>query len=266
MSIQQGAQMDRYSVKQLAKLAGVSVRTLHLYDQLGLLKPSTRTQARYRLYGEKELFRLQQILFYRELDFSLQEIRYILDDPNFDVLQALEGHKTALQARRDRIATLVATIDKTILKLKGERVMLTNEELYEGFPKEKAESYRKEAIDKWGSATIEKAENYCRNMTKEQLTQLKAESQEIWTTLISLKQEDPSSAKVQQQIARHYANIRQFWGTANESDPQAEAYSGLGQLFVKDERYTMADGKPNPDFAQFMSKAMSHFANTQLKK
>ncbi|WP_343702573.1 MerR family transcriptional regulator [Chitinophaga sp.] len=96
--------MDNYSVKKLARLAGVSVRTLHLYDKMGLLEPSVRTQARYRLYGEKELLRLQQILFYRELDFPLKEIRDILDDPTFDLAQALEGHKKALQARQERIA------------------------------------------------------------------------------------------------------------------------------------------------------------------
>ncbi|MBA4145294.1 MAG: MerR family transcriptional regulator, partial [Cytophaga sp.] len=88
--------MVSYSVKELSEIAGVSVRTLHLYDEIGLLKPSTRTEARYRLYGENELLRLQQILFYKELGISLEEIRSILDDPEFDLLQALESHKVAL--------------------------------------------------------------------------------------------------------------------------------------------------------------------------
>src|SRR5580693_1755938 len=92
-----------YSVKQIARLAGVSVRTLHLYDQIGLLKPSVRTRAGYRQYGEPELLRLQQILFYRELDFPLKEIAEILNDPDFDLIRALAGHKQALSARRDRL-------------------------------------------------------------------------------------------------------------------------------------------------------------------
>ena len=92
--------MDNYSVKKLSQLAGVSVRTLHLYDKMGLLKPSVRTEARYRLYGEKELLRLQQILFYRELDIPLKDIQTILDDPEFDLLKALEAHKKALLARK----------------------------------------------------------------------------------------------------------------------------------------------------------------------
>lgn len=256
--------MKKYSVKQLARLAGVSVRTLHLYDEIGLLKPSTRTEARYRLYGEKELLRLQQILFYKELDFSLQEICNILDDPDFDLLQALESHKEALQSRRDRISTLLTTIDKTILKLK-EGIMLDDEELYKGLPKEKAAAYRKEAIDQWGQDTIERSENYLRGMGKEGLAKLKADFTEIWQTLASMMHEDPASEKVQEQVARHYACIRMFWGTVDLPDKQAEAYEGLGELYVNDERYTTIDDKPNPEFARFLSKAMSHFANTRLK-
>jgi len=96
---------DNYSVKQLAKLAGVSVRTLHLYDQLGLLKPSIRTENRYRRYGETELLRLQQILFYKVLDFPLKEIGPILDDPDFDLLKALEDHKQSLITKREHLTT-----------------------------------------------------------------------------------------------------------------------------------------------------------------
>jgi DNA-binding transcriptional MerR regulator len=131
--------MRQYSVNQLAKMAGVSVRTLHHYDRFGLLKPSVRTEARYRLYGKDELIRLQQILFYKELDFSLADIRRILNDPNFDRVTALESHRHALERRRDKLTTLLGTIDKTILELKGEQIMMTDEELYEGFSKQQAE-------------------------------------------------------------------------------------------------------------------------------
>lgn len=103
----------RYSVKQLARLAGVSVRTLHVYDKLDLLKPSVRTDAGYRFCGEAELLRLQQILFYKELDLSLKAIAGILDDPGFDLVEALAGHKLALIARRDRLDLLLNTIDNT---------------------------------------------------------------------------------------------------------------------------------------------------------
>jgi DNA-binding transcriptional MerR regulator len=109
----------RYSVKQLARLAGVSVRTLHVYDKMGLLKPSVRTDARYRYYGEAELLRLQQILFYKELDLSLKAIGEIINEPGFDLIAALNCHKAALTARRDGLDTLLNTIDNTIDHLKN---------------------------------------------------------------------------------------------------------------------------------------------------
>lgn len=255
--------MTQYSVKKLAKLAGVSVRTLHLYDQMGLLKPSVRTEAKYRLYGENELLRLQQILFYKELDFPLQAIAQLLSDPQFDLFQALKSHKVALQQRRDRISTLLVTIDKTMLQLKGE-TMLTHEELYEGLPKEKGETYRQGAIDKYGKQEVEQAENHLRSLGKLGFEQLKAEQQAIAQQLVLLSDEDPTSPLVQDQIARHYANIRQFWGTANSPDKQAEAYKGLGQLYISDERFTTVNGQPNPAYALFLSEAMSHFADTKL--
>ena len=256
--------MKNYSVKQLANLAKVSVRTLHLYDQKGLLKPSVRTEAGYRMYGEKELLRLQQILFYKELDFSLEAIKDLLKKPNFDLLQALEGHKIALQARKDRMNNLLLTIDKTMLKLKGE-IMLTHEDLYEGFPKEKAEAYRKEAIAAYGEEQVKHSENHLLAVGKKGFEALKAEQQDIVQNLLSLMNKDPKSADIQRQIARHYDNIRQFWGTAGTANLQAEAYCGLGELYVNDERFTMVDNKPNPDFAQFMRDAMHFLAETNLK-
>jgi DNA-binding transcriptional MerR regulator len=256
--------MKQYSVKKLAKLAGVSVRTLHLYDQNGLLKPAIRTEAGYRMYGEAELLRLQQILFYKELDFSLQAIQDILNDPHFDLIRALESHKLALHSRQERIQTLMATIDTTIHRLKTKK-MLSHEELYAGLPKETATTYRNEAMAKYGVETVASSEKHLGSLGKEGFQQLKVEMADIANKLIALMQEDPHSAIVQQQIARHYHNIRGFWGTAQSSDLQAEAYAGLGDLYVADERFTLVEGKANPAYAQFLQQAMRYFADTQLK-
>ena len=256
--------MKQYSVNHLAKLAGVSVRTLHHYDRLGLLKPSIRTEAKYRMYGEKELIRLQQILFYKELDFSLGEIFSILEDPDFNMVMALESHKLALQARQYRLLTLLTTIDKTISTLKGERVMLTNEELYEGFPK--GQSYRQEAVAKYGGKEVEASEQNLRQQGKAGFEQLKTDQQNITKTLISMVTQAPTSAPVQQQIARHYANIRGFWGEELcRSKNMAEAYKGLAQLYLDDPRFTSQNDQANPEYAAFLSKAMVYFADTQIK-
>lgn len=256
--------MSKYSVKKLAELSGVSVRTLHHYDKIGLLKPSIRTEARYRLYGERELLRLQQILFYKELDFPLKEICEILDNPEFDLTEALESHKVSLKSKRDRINTLLVTIDRTIKNLEKGDIMRHPEELYEGLSKETAEKYRKEAIIKYSKEVVENSENELLKLGKAGFEELKAEMDQSFNSLFWLVEEDPASEKVQAEIANHYAIIRKFWGTANSADKQAGAYAGLGQLYVTDERYTMMNGKPQPAFALFLSKAMGYFAKNSL--
>ena len=142
-----------HTVSRLARIAGVSVRTLHRYDRIGLLKPTARSGAGYRLYGEQDRLRLQQILFYRELDVPLGRIREILDAPGFDLVAALASHRAVLEERARRIAVLIRTIDRTTASLQGERAMLTDDELYEGFPKEKVEAWKAEAQERWGRRT-----------------------------------------------------------------------------------------------------------------
>ena len=255
--------MIQYSVKQLAKISGVSVRTLHYYDQKGLLKPKIRTEAGYRLYGEIEMLRLQQILFYKELAFPLNEIAKILDDPDFDLIQSLSQQKKALKMRKQKLDVLINTIDKTIFNLKNKN-MLNHEELYEGLPKEKAEAYREEAIKKWGKQ-VEEVENKLRQLSKDELHKLKDSFKSVNEKLASLQNENPESDIVQENIALHYTYIRKFWGTLDSEDKQADAYAGLGDLYVSDNRYTEINGEPNAAFAEFMAKAMKHFASSSLQ-
>jgi DNA-binding transcriptional MerR regulator len=254
----------RYSVKQLARLAGVSVRTLHVYDEMGLLAPLVRTDAGYRYYGEAELLRLQQILFYKELDFPLKRIGEILDDPGFDLVEALKGHKVALSARRDRLDILLSTIETTIDHLKN-KTMSNFEKLYEGMPREEAEAMRQEAIDNWGEKAIRRSEEALVGMGKGRMELLKSEQREVMRRLRELRQADPESDAVQALIARHYEMIRGFWGMSGEEAIKAKAYKGLGELYVSDERYMAADGKADPEFAGFMRKAMGWFADARLE-
>ena len=255
--------MKQYSVKQLSEIAGVSVRTLHLYDEMGLLSPAFREESGYRKYGERELLRLQQILFYKELGLPLQEIKSILSDPDFDILTALTNHRKELLARKKRITEMLSTIDKTVNHLKT-KTMLSAEELYEGLPKETAEEYRREAMKKYG-AEAQRAENHLRKLNKEEIRGLKEEQASVTKKLASLLHTDPTEKKVQDEVARHYAITRKFWGTENLSDKQYEAYRGLADLYVSDERFTMDEDKPRPQFAAFLNKAMKYFAEKNLK-
>ncbi len=256
--------MKKYGVKELSKLSGISVRTLHHYDKIGLLKPLHRTEAGYRYYGEEQLLRLQQILFYKELDFPLKEINALLDDADFNLIQSLETHKHALQTRQKRISQLLTTIDHTIHTLKNGEIMSKPEMLYEGLPKEVGTTYRQQAMEKYGTDAVENGEKALVGLGKEGFEKLKTELVAISKELVALQAEAPESEKVQQAISRHYQIIRQFWGTANQADNQAEAYAGLGDLYASDERFTLTDGKPQPGYALFLQKAMKHFANTQL--
>ncbi len=157
-----------YTVHQVATLAGVSVRTLHHYDQIKLLRPSSRTAAGYRLYGETDLLRLQQILFFRELDFPLGEIQRILDDPGFDQVKALESHRRMLHERAERLALLLSTVDKTIQKLTEDTMTLTDADLYEGFSQEQIERYKREVKERYDPKLVAESDRRVRKMSKAQ--------------------------------------------------------------------------------------------------
>src|SRR4029079_14432941 len=121
-----------YTVKQVARMSGVSVRTLHFYDEAGLLKPASVGANGYRYYEEPQLLRLQQILFYRELGFELKQIKRILGRRNFERSAALQSHRKVLEKKIRQTRTLMETIDKTLLHLKGKKKM-KNEEMFLGF-------------------------------------------------------------------------------------------------------------------------------------
>src|SRR4029079_12926184 len=121
-----------YTVKELAKISRVSVRTLHWYDEIGLLKPAYHGANHYRYYEETQLLLLQQILFFRELGFNLNDIQKLLKQNDFDNVNALYAHREILEKDIARKNSLIATIDKTIQHLRGKQTM-SNEELYHGF-------------------------------------------------------------------------------------------------------------------------------------
>ncbi|MFC7522678.1 MerR family transcriptional regulator [Parapedobacter sp. GCM10030251] len=245
--------LTAYTVKKLAKAAGVSVRTLHHYDRIGLLKPSIRTAAGYRLYGKSELLQLQQILFYKELDFGLKEIAALINRPDFDLISALESQKQLLKARRKRIDRLMSTLDKTILHIKG-KIKMNYEELYEGLPKEQATAWRKEALAKWPDQ-VTHSEQVLVGMGKDEFEKLKSGFKENWETLAYFCSQgiDPVSEPVQQEIDKHYHYILRFWGKPGD---QVEAYKGLGELYMADPRYTEVGGVA---FGRFLKQAIDHY-------
>jgi DNA-binding transcriptional MerR regulator len=247
-----------YTVSQLAEMAGVSVRTLHHYDHIDLLKPSSRTAAGYRLYGERDLLRLQQILFFKELDFPLSEIRNVLDDPDFDQIEALENHRRLLQGRAERLTHLLRTIDKTIQRLTEDDMTMTDEELYEGFTKEQIERYKREAREMYDPELVAESERRVRSMSKAQWNAVKEEGDQVTRAIAEVADRAPDASEVQTLIARHHAWIEQFY-TAS-----AELYRGLGQLYVEHEEFRAFYDKYRPGLADFMQAAMAYYADHTL--
>src|SRR5580658_1088704 len=143
--------MATLTVKQLAAISGVTVRTLHHYDEIGLLKPASVGANGYRYYGREELLRLQRILFHRELGVPLGSIAELLDLEGEDQIGVLKQHRAKLAAERARYRILIETIDRTIEDLKGERIM-ANADLYQGFSPEKQAGYEAWLIDRYGES------------------------------------------------------------------------------------------------------------------
>ncbi|CAG0934456.1 HTH-type transcriptional activator mta [Thermoflexales bacterium] len=251
-----------YTVKQLARMAGISVRTLHHYDHISLLKPSARTAAGYRLYGEADLLRLQQILFFKELAFPLADIQAILDEPGFDQVQALRDHRQMLQQEADRLERLLKTIEKTISRLTEDNMTMTpsmtDEELYEGFTPEQIERYTREANELYDPQSVAEANRRVRQMTKAQWQAVKAEGGAVARQLAELMDKQPGDAAVQAAIARHYAWVDNFW------HPTAESYRGLGQGYAEHPEFRAFYEKYRPGLADFMCAAMTYYADHTL--
>ena len=254
----QEARVKAYTVSQLAKMAGVSVRTLHHYDQIGLLEPSARTEAGYRLYGEPELLRLQQILLFKELDMPLDEVRLILDDPGFDQVAALERHQQLLHRRMERLTRLLKTIARTIDRLTEDDMTLTDQELYEGLTTEQIERYKREAREMYDPALVEESERRVKKMSRAEWKAVGAEGEAITTALAALTDREPGDAEVQKLIARHHAWIEHFYPCS------AEVYRGLGQGYVEHPEFRAFYEKYRPGLADFISAAMNHYTDQVL--
>lgn len=252
--------MDIYSVSKLAKMASVSVRTLHHYDEIGLLKPSFRSDAGYRQYQREDLLRLQQVLFYRELDFSLNEIKEILGNPDHDEVQALTKHRKCLVQRIKRFTNLLNTLDKTLLHYKENTMALTDKELYEGFSKEQIELYNKEVDEKYDPELVKISKERIGKMSKGQWKEIKAEGENIAREMAEIIDLSPESDDVQKLVKRQHTWIENFY-PAN-----AETFKGLGKGYTENPEFREFYDKYKPGLADFLCLAMEYFADMELSR
>jgi MerR family transcriptional regulator, thiopeptide resistance regulator len=249
----------RYTVRQLAKLAGVTTRTLHYYDEIGLLHPQTYGDNGYRYYGEDDLLRLQQILFYRELDFSLAQIKTIIDRSDFDLVCALEGHKAALLDRVERITSLIHTVDQTILHIRGEIVM-AKKDFYKGFDEAKQKKHAEEAQRRWGDTAAQSQKRWD-NSTPETKNEILGEMHAIGEGVAANMDKGHDSPEVQHWIARWHKAINIHFYECS-----LEIFESLGHMYVQDPEFTATYEKIRPGMAVFMEKAMVHYCRAVASK
>ncbi len=251
-----------YTVKELAELSGVSVRTLHFYDEISLLKPAYHGRNGYRYYEEAELLRLQQILFFRELGFELKKIQKILSQSDFNQIMALSAQRNSLKKEGERIQSLVKTIDKTIDHLKGVKKM-SNQEMYQGFSNEKQAEYEEYLIDlsgNEGKECIAEGKRNTQDWKKSNYESLKREFDSVSKQLVDALKEEvkADSSEVQAIIARHYQVVKRVY------NPTKAVYIGLGQLYIKHSDFREYFTPFDSGLPEFLAEAMKVYAEKEL--
>ncbi len=249
----------RYGIRELSELAGVSARTLRYYDEIGLLKPLYVSEAGYRFYGEQEVERLQQILFYRERGFCLKQIREILEGENFNVEQALKEHLAELEARREHIDALIRTVRQTILSKKGEYEMSDKERfeaLKEAAIKENETRYGAEIRAKYGESCVESSNQKLKNMSEEEWEQFKALEEQI---LEQLKSHVTSNISFKSEKAKELVLLHKKWLCMTWNRYSAEAHRGVASMYTADERFRQYYDSEVPGCAEFLKQAIEYW-------
>ncbi|MGI6097213.1 MAG: MerR family transcriptional regulator [Dethiobacteria bacterium] len=244
-----------YTVKKLAQIAGISPRTLRYYDQIGLLKPARISSSGYRIYGQAEVDKLQQILFYRELNMNLECIKEIVDAPAFDEAEALRNHREQLYKKRERLDLLIANVEKTIA-LKEGRATMTDQEKFEGFKQklieENEKKYGKEIRGKYGEQAVNESNKKIKSMSPEEYKEAKRLENEVLETLhAAYKTGDPAS-----ELAQKAADLHRQWLTFYWSAYSKEAHAGLAQMYVSDQRFRAYYDREQPGLAAFLKDAI----------
>ncbi|MGC4377525.1 MerR family transcriptional regulator [Fictibacillus sp. Mic-4] len=252
-----------YTVQKLGKLAGVSTRTLRYYDEIGILKPARINSSGYRIYGQKEVDLLQQILFYRELGVSLDQIKKIVTSPSFDLTHALKEHRDKLLAKREQLDKLIANVDKTLATREG-RMTMTDQEKFEGFKQklidENEKMYGEEIRSKYGNEVVDQSNQKLKNMTKEQYAEIEKLSEDILATLKkAFATGDPAG-----ELAQKAADLHRRWLLFYWDGYTKEAHASVAQMYVDDERFTAYYDKVGTGAAEFLRDAIHIY--TGIKK
>ncbi len=251
-----------YTVQKLGQLAHISTRTLRYYDEVGILKPARISSSGYRIYGEREVARLQQILFYRELGIGLESIKDLVLAPDFDGVHALKEHHEKLLEKREQLDALIKNVEKTIATSEG-RITMSDKERFEGFKKKMVEDnenkYGKEIREKYGEEKINRSNQRVLNMTQEEHDVITKLGEDVISTLLeAFKTGDPASLLAQEAVTLHQKWLNFYW-----NEYSLEAHKGLGEMYVADERFKEYYDKHQVGLAEFLRDAIYVFADKQ---
>lgn len=245
-----------FTVKQLSKMAGVTPRALHHYDDIGLLKPSRVGDNGYRYYGEDAVLRLQQILFYRELDIPLDDIKKIMGRRDFDVMAALQSHKEALSKQAARMNRLIQTVDNTINHLKGNKTM-SDEKLFEGFSEAEQEKYAQEAEQLYDPETVRESNRKWKAYSAAKKEAILADGKAIYKDMIAVIPKGANNAEAQAIVERWRKHMDYFW------TPNLEQLLGLANGYNDDPRFKANFDKMDPRLAEFMRDAVKVYVESR---
>jgi MerR family transcriptional regulator, thiopeptide resistance regulator len=247
-----------YAVGQVAVLTGVTIRTLHHYDKIGLLSPSGRSAAGYRIYEEADLERLQQILFYRELGFALEEIATIVDDQRTDAVGHLRHQRGLLTERIERLRAMVAAIDHE-MEAKAMGIQLTPEERLEVFGGFNPEDYAEEAEQRWGGTeAYRQSQRRVAAYTKEDWQRIKAEEEEVRANLAAAFAAGlaPESDEAMAAAEAHRQHISRWFYECSY-----DIHRGLTDMYVNDDRFRAHYDALAPGLARFIRESAHANAN-----
>lgn len=245
-----------YSIQQLARLSGVTTRTLRWYDKIGLLKPSRVAESGYRYYGSEQVDRLQDILYYRALGVELARIRECLDDPSFDRLAALQSHLTALEARRTELEELIRSVQDTI-RAEERNESMRDEEKFAAFKKqaieENEQAYGAEVRAKYGDDQADQANAAFMNLSREEYREWNELGQKLQQRLEDAVR---AGAAPESEEGKEIAALHRRWlAFTGRYDPAR--HRGIAELYVTDERFTAYYDKQVPGCARFLRDAVA---------
>jgi len=242
------------NAKEVAKITGVSVRTLHHYDTISILSPGRNPGNGYREYSENDMDRLQQILFFKECGFSLVQIKGLLNSPGFDREMAFDLQKKFLLHQKKRIELMLETLEKSVQNMKGKMTMSIKDK-FNGFDFTN-NPYEDEARRLWGNKVVDQSNAHIKSLSQKEQEAMAKGMDDLFTDLAKIRNDAPDSATAQAAMDKMYSHFNASFGYRYS----LEAFAGVGQMYVTDERFTVNIDKYGDGLSNFLSAAMKIYA------